>query len=158
DPANPAIDSFSSVEAAAVRYATGRGVVVVAAVGNGDDSPSTPWQYANYPAALPHVIGVSAIAPDGSVPAFANRDSAVNDISAPRSGILSTFPRALTAERPSCLDQGYSDCGSRDYRDGDGTSFAAPQVSAAAALLIASDPTLQPSQVSNLLERSADDV
>jgi subtilisin family serine protease len=158
DPTDPSIDAFSPAEAAAVRYATGRGAVVVAAVGNGDDSPSSPWHYASYPAALPHVIGVSAIAPDGSVPVFSNRDVAYNDISAPGSGILSTFPRSLTAERPTCFDQGYSDCGTRDYRDGAGTSFAAPQVTATAALLLASDPALQPSQISNLLERSADDV
>ena len=50
------------------------------------------------------------------------------------SAILSTFPRSLTAQRATCADQGYSDCASRDYRDGAGTSFAVPQVTATAAL------------------------
>ena len=158
DPADLAEDTYSAVEAAAVRYATSHGVLVVAAVGNGDDSPSTPWPYASYPAALPHVIGVGALAQNGAVPAFSNRDAVYDDLVAPGVGILSTFPRSLTAQRPSCVDQGYSDCASRDYRDGEGTSFAVPQVTAAAALLFAEEPTLTADQVATLLERSADDV
>ncbi|MFI5042891.1 MAG: SpoIID/LytB domain-containing protein, partial [Acidimicrobiales bacterium] len=62
DPPDPAVDEFSSVEAAAVQYATSHGVLVVAAVGNSGDAPSTPWPYATYPAALPHVLGVGALA------------------------------------------------------------------------------------------------
>ena len=158
DPADPQLDTYSAVEAAAVRYAVAHGVLVVAAVGNGDDSPSTPWPYATYPAALPHALGVGAIAQDGNVPAFSNRDAIYTDIVAPGVGILSTFPRSLTALRPSCVDQGYSDCGSRDYRDGEGTSFAVPQVAAAAALLLATNPSLTSDQLSTILERSADDV
>ena len=158
DPANPALDMYSSAEAAAVRYAVGHGVLVVAAVGNGDDSPSMPWPYATYPAALPHVLGVGALAQDGSVPAFSNRDPVYTDLIAPGVGILSTFPRSLTGQRPACTDQGYSDCAGPDYRDGSGTSFAAPQVTAAAALLFAVDPSLTASQAETILERSADDV
>jgi subtilisin family serine protease len=158
DPGNPALDTYSPVEAAAVRYAVSHGVLIVAAVGNGDDSPSTPWPYATYPAALPHVLGVGSLAQDGSVPPFSNRDAVFNDLVAPGVGILSTFPRSLTAVRPSCVDQGYSDCANRDYRDGEGTSFAVPQVTAAAALLLSMDPALTGAQVSTILERSADDV
>jgi stage II sporulation protein D len=158
DPVDPTVDTFSAVEAAAVQYATSHGVLVVAAVGNGDDSPSTPWPYASYPAALPHVLGVGALAQDGSVPSFSNRDAVFTDLAAPGVGILSTFPRSLTAQRPSCVDQGYSDCGTSDYRAGEGTSFAVPQVSAAAALLLAVHPGLTPDQLAAILERSADDV
>ena len=68
------------------------GVLVVAAVGNGDKAPHAPWEYANYPAALPHVIGVSAIAKDGTVPDFSNRDRVFNDIAAPGQDIFSTLP------------------------------------------------------------------
>jgi hypothetical protein len=45
-----------------------------------------------------------------------------------------------------------------EFRRGEGTSFSAPQVSAAAALLFASDPSLQADQVSNILTRSALDT
>ena len=97
DPRDPDRDAFSPLEAAAIGYAHGKGVVVVAAVGNSDEAPPTPWPFASYPAALPHVLGVSALARDGSVPAFSNRDKIYNDIAAPGQAILSTFPLALTA-------------------------------------------------------------
>ncbi len=158
DPRDPSRDTYSALEAAAVRYAYTHGVVVVAAVGNGDQAPTSPWRYASYPAALPHVIGVSALAKDGSVPMFSNRDPIYNDIAAPGQDLVSTFPRQLTALRTNCAEQGYSLCASDDYRSGEGTSFAAPQVTAAAALLLSVRPLLQPDQVAYLLTRSSDDV
>ena len=158
DPLDPRQDAYSPLEQAAVDYAYTKGAVVVAAVGNGPQSPATPWPYAHYPAALPHVIGVGALAPDGSVPRFSNRDALYVDVGAPGKGILSTLPRAITAERPSCTEQGYSSCGPREFSRSEGTSFAAPQVSAAAAVLFATDPGLRPEQVATLIERSAVDV
>jgi subtilisin family serine protease len=158
DPVHPNRDTYSSVEADAVAYAYQKGAVLVAAVGNGDEAFSEPWPYASYPAALPHVIGVSALTRTGNVPDFSNRDPVYNDISAPGVGIFSTFPANLTAMRPTCPDQGYSDCGPDEYRNPEGTSFAAPQVTAAAAMLLAVDPALTNSQTSALLEHSADDV
>jgi hypothetical protein len=53
---------------------------------------------------------------------------------------------------------GYSNCGPLEFRGGLGTSFAAPQVSAAAALLLGVDPKLKLDQVEWLLERSATDA
>lgn len=157
-PNDPNLNTYSSVEAAAIRYAIQHGVVVVAAVGNSDEAPSMPWNYASYPAALPHVIGVSALTKSGNVPDFSNRDPVFNDLSAPGVGIFSTFPVAFTQTRPTCVDQGFSDCGSNDYINPEGTSFAAPQVSAAAAMLFAVDPALTSSQVAAVLEQTADDV
>ena len=46
----------------------------------------------------------------------------------PGEAILSTLPLKLTAQFSGCPDQGYSSCGPEDYRDAEGTSFAAPQV------------------------------
>jgi subtilisin family serine protease len=158
DPLHPTRDTFSRAEAAAIGYAVAHHVVVVAAVGNSDQAPSEPWPYASYPSALPHVLGVSAYRKDGGVPDFSNRDAVLNDITAPGEGILSTFPRALTAEQPACVEQGYSSCGPQEYRTADGTSFAAPQVAAAAAMLISLNPSLTPDQVTTLLERSATDA
>jgi subtilisin family serine protease len=158
DVQDPSHDTYSPLEAAAVSYAYSKGALLVAAVGNGDEAPSQPWPYASYPAALPHVIGVSALTRSGNVPDYSNRDPVFNDISAPGSSIFSTFPRSLTAFNSGCPDQGYSDCGTADYRNAEGTSFAAPQVSAAAAVLFAVDPLLTNTQVGWLLERTADDV
>ena len=158
DPVHPDRDTYSAEEAAAVAYAYARGSLVVAAVGNSDDPSGAPWPYASYPAALPHVLGVSALTRTGNVPDYSNRDPIYNDISAPGSGIFSTFPASITALRPQCADQGFSDCGTDEYRNAEGTSFAAPQVTAAAAVLFGLVPTLTNNQVESLLEHSADDV
>jgi subtilisin family serine protease len=159
DPVRLNRDTFSSEEASAIAYAYEKGAVVVAAVGNADESLRMPWPYAGYPAALPHVIGVSALTSSGNVPDYSNRDPRFNDLSAPGSGIVSTFPAQLTALRPTCADQGYSDCATSDeYRNAEGTSFAAPQVTAAAAVMFALVPTLTNGQVTYLLEQSADDM
>jgi subtilisin family serine protease len=158
DPRDPDRDAFSPLEAAAIGWAYGKGVVVVAAVGNNMDVPPRPWPFASYPAALPHVLGVSALNRDGSVPVFSHRDRIYNDIAAPGVGILSTFPRALTADAKDCDEQGYSSCAPDDFRKGQGTSFAAPQVSAAAAVLLSVRPKLHPEQVTALLTRTARDA
>jgi subtilisin family serine protease len=158
DPRNPSRDTYSPLEAAAVDYAAAQGALVVAAVGNSDSAPTSPWPYASYPAALPHVVGVGSIGRDNSVSSFSDRDAVYNDIVAPGEEIVSTLPRSLTRDSPSCVDQGYSDCGPDDFRHAAGTSYAAPQVSAAAALLFAENPTLKASQVATLLERSAVDL
>jgi subtilisin family serine protease len=158
NPDDPRTDWYSPLEADAIEYAYSRGVVVVAAVGNGPDAPKTPWGYAGWPAALPHVIGVAALRQDGSVPPFSNRDKLFVDIAAPGDGVFSTIPRNLIDRtRIGCVEP-YSDCGEATYREPMGTSFAAPQVSAAAALLLGVDPTLEPDEVAWLLERSATDV
>jgi len=158
DPFNQRRDTFSTAEATAIEYAYKRGAVLVAAIGNADEAPRIPWPYASYPAALPHVIGVSALTPSGNVPTFSDRDKIYNDIAAPGQEIFSTLPYSLTSFRPLCVNQGYSDCGPEEFKHAAGTSFAAPQVSAAAAVLLALRPTLSPDQVSFLLERYAADV
>lgn len=157
-PGDPARDGYSRLEAAAVEYAVRRGVVVVAAVGNGDNAPELPWRFASYPAALPHVLGVSAFARDGTVPMFSNRDAVYNDIAAPGDELFSTLPRGITAQRPLCELQGYSECGPQEYRRPQGTSFAAAIVSAGAVLVRASWPNLHREQIVSLLQRTATDM
>jgi hypothetical protein len=158
DPRDSGRDTYSRREEEAVRYAVRRGVVIVAAVGNGDQAPSTPWNFASYPAALPHVLGVSALARSGASPAFSNRDAVYNDVAAPGEDIISTFPRAVTAERPSCVEQGYTPCATDDFRPPEGTSFAAPQVTAVAANLLGVRPQLSADQVVAIVERTAADA
>ncbi len=158
DPLDPSRDTFSRLEADAVAYAVANGVVVVAAVGNDDQAPRSPWEFASYPAALPHVVGVSALTQLGNVPRFSNRDRIYNDLAAPGAEILSIFPRSLTSRYPACSEQGFSSCGPDEYREAQGTSFAAPQVSAAAAVLLSLRPTLRAEQVTAILERTAADV
>lgn len=159
DPVDPDLDSYSPAEESAVEYAYSKGVLVVAAVGNGTQAPKMPWPYADYPAALPHVLGVAALRQDGSVPDFSNRDEQYVDLAAPGAAIFSTIPRNLVdASIGGCAGVAYSNCGPSEFQEGIGTSFAAPQVTAAAALLLGIDPRLKPSQLEWLLERSATDA
>ena len=158
DPLAPNLDTYSKVEAQAVAYAVSRGAVVVAAVGNSDEAYATPWPFASWPSALPHVIGVAALNRSGNVPSFSDYDPRFVDLAAPGVDIFSTFPKTLTSKQQNCAPQGYTDCASGDYRRPEGTSFAAPQVSAAAAVLLGLNPALTSSQVSEILERHADDV
>jgi subtilisin family serine protease len=158
DPDNPAFDAYSKVEADAVDYAVKRGAVVVAAVGNSDEAYTSPWPYASWPSALPHVLGVGALTRSGKVPDFSDEDPIFVDIAAPGVGIFSTFPENLTGLQPSCAEQGYTSCAIGDYNKPEGTSFAAPQVAAAAAVLFGVEPSLTSSQVTRILERHSTDV
>ncbi len=159
DPNDPELDSYLAGERAAIEYAYARGSVVVAAVGNGTNAPTQPWDFADWPAALPNVLGVAALNRDGSVPRFSNRDPLYVDVAAPGSGIFSTIPRNLVVSTtPGCSQNPYSNCGPSEFQLGNGTSFAAPQAAAAAALLLGVDPNLSPDQVIWLIERSATDM
>jgi subtilisin family serine protease len=158
DPADPSIDGYSAPERRAIDFAVRRGVLVVAAVGNGNDAPQQPWPYASYPAAFPHVLGVAAYGRTGAVPSFSNRDSQYVDIAAPGTDMVSLFPQPLTQHYAACSQQGYSLCGPKEYRSAGGTSFAAPQVAGAAALLLGQRPNLRPDQVSTILRTTADDA
>ena len=158
DPSDPDVDGYSPVEQRAIQYAVRHGALVVAAVGNGNDAPQKPWPFASYPAAFPHVLAVGAYGKLGGVPSFSNRDDRFVDLAAPGMDIFSLFPRPLTAAFGACSEQGYSSCGTKDYRHADGTSFAAPQVSATAALLFGESAALRPDQVSEILKLSATDA
>jgi subtilisin family serine protease len=117
--------SPSRIEHAAVRYATQRGVVLVAAAGN------NPARRVAFPAAYPEVIGVTAVDRHRRLAVFASRRGKV-DLAAPGTGI-ETFAPGGTRRVVS------------------GTSFATPYVSAVVARLLAANPELTPDEVKQLL-------
>ena len=123
--------SHNPALADAVNYAQSRGVLVVAAAGNGGES--TPV----YPAAYDGVVAVGSTSNDGTRPsAFSNRGPWV-DLVAPGESIVST---ATT---------------SAGYASYDGTSFASPLVAGAAALVMATHPAFTAADVTARLVRSA---
>ena len=158
DPSDASRDGFSVAERKAIEFAVRSGALVVAASGNGSSAPQTPWPYASYPAAFPHVLGVAAYGRAGGVPAFSNRDEVYIDLAAPGMDIFSLLPRSVTGKYPSCDEQGYSSCGPKEYRHADGTSFSSPQVAAAAAVLLATRPGLRSDQLGAVLKAAADDA
>ncbi|WP_127504269.1 S8 family serine peptidase [Actinoplanes solisilvae] len=138
---NMSLGSSSQTKAvtSAITYARGKGVVVVAASGN-DRAKGSP---ANYPAADAGVIGVGATDSADKIGTYSTAGSYV-DVSAPGTGILSTYPTALG--------------GKTGYASMNGTSMATPHVAAVAALLKAYQTALTPDQVQSALERSAVDL
>ncbi|MQY03557.1 S8 family serine peptidase [Actinomadura macrotermitis] len=121
-------------ERQAVAYAIGRGVVVVAAAGNGGAERSARrggHAEFTYPASFPGVISVAAVDAAGRHAGFSNRNSAVV-VSAPGVQIIGAGP------------------GSR-YWIGDGTSPATAFVSGVAALIRSRHPKMAPALVAQAL-------
>ncbi len=114
------------------------GAVVVAAIGN-EFEKGNPIEY---PAAHPGVCAVGATDQADRRGGFSNTGAHIS-LCAPGVGIVSTTP---TYTYPH---------GATAYDAFDGTSMAAPHVSAAAALLLAREPGMTPAQVVRKLQQSA---
>jgi serine protease len=125
---------YSSVMAAAISYALGKGVSVVVSSGNsGLEGDPVLW-----PAADPGVIAVGAVDSAGARPGWSSTGNHLA-VTAPGVGIISTVP------------------GGR-YGSWSGTSMAAPFVAAAAALLRHDRPGLTPADVRTRLMMTAADL
>jgi hypothetical protein len=123
----------------AVLLAFHNGCLVVAAAGN----TGLQGNPATYPAALPHVLTVGATDQNDAPAPFSTLASTL-DVAAPGVGMVGAVP---ASRDPS----GYAS-------DLNGTSFAAPLVSAAAAWVWTLRPTLDATQMFDLLRRTARDV
>lgn len=145
------------------RAITEFGMVIVASVGNDSDIDHTSDPI-KYPAAYDGVIGVGAVNKDGTRCRFSNINSTV-DICAIGSNVMTTVdPMSVFGPLNGELRYYASSYSGMTLGGGvkelsiAGTSFAAPQVSAAAALLLAGEPDLAPDQVAERLCGSAKDL
>jgi subtilisin family serine protease len=105
-----AFSSYSQELASAVNYATRKGVVCIASVGNDGQQEMV------YPAGLNNVIGVASTSNGDTLSSFSNYGQPPVWIAAPGEGIITTYPYGT-------------------YAAGWGTSFSAPFVTGTVALL-----------------------
>lgn len=148
----------STTERTAIQYAIDRGALVVAAVGN-EYSSGDPVEY---PAALLQPVGsngaggaglaVTASTADGRRAPFANTGSWVS-LAAPGDHVFGAVSQASSTLAYPRTPLAGSKSGLYGY--GSGTSFAAPQVAGAAALVWAANPSLTAQQVAQILKETA---
>lgn len=112
--------SYSSELANSISFANSRGVICVASAGNDGQKISV------YPASLPGVVGVASTSDYDTRSSFSNYGSQVVWLAAPGENIVSTYPYGT-------------------YSSSSGTSFSAPIVAGAAALLLDANPGIGPS-------------
>ncbi|WP_433235956.1 S8 family peptidase [Streptosporangium sp. CA-135522] len=129
---------YEGETAAAVGYALGKGVVLLASAGNGggeDRYDPEANNVVSYPAAYPGVIGVAALGTDGFRAGFSQVHT-YNTIAAPGVDI-------------------YAARNTGGYKAGDGTSPACALAAGAVALMLSVNPDLTPGQVRDILVKTA---
>ncbi len=140
----PAADGCNKAFQEAMAALQKKGVLVVVAAGNHRSDSST-----FFPANCPGVISVAAVDQDQGLASYSNYGTVT--IAAPGSAIRSTFC-ADSKKNANCNFRESSGFYSKVL---DGTSMAAPHVTAAIAALLSLHPQLTPDQVINLLRSSA---
>jgi subtilisin family serine protease len=148
----------SSLEQQAVSYAVAHGVLLVAAAGNS-------YQTGNpviYPAALIQPVdsngqggvglAVGASNANGSHAPFSSSGSYLS-LAAPGVNVFGALSSLSSPSSWPRIHLAGSSAG--EYGFGSGTSFAAPEVAGAAALVWAADPSLRAEQVAAILKETA---
>jgi subtilisin family serine protease len=140
---------WGKAERNALKYAIGKGTLIVAAAGNESRNNDTidyttvpvygvPFG-PSYPASydLPGLISVAASTQGDGYAGYSNVGRYSVDLAAPGSGILSTFP-------------------TNDYATFNGTSMASPFVAGLAGLLRSANPLMTPVQMKNAILNGID--
>ena len=128
----------------AIRYAQGKGCLVIAAMGNDGKNAQ------EYPAAYSGVIGVGATGRSNGIAEFSNFGTWIS-VSAPGDGIYSTMPTyesTLSESEGAGVGYGYLS----------GTSMATPYVAGVAALVASLYPNMPASGIKSQIERSTQDL
>ncbi len=131
----------------AIEYAVDQGTVVVASAGNElTDDP-------HYPSDYPEVVSVVWLGEDGMLPQVNQSQFGIGvDLGAPGSNVFTAdlpADKLRADESPELEDL---------YGPYSGSSFSAPQVAGAAALLRSADSSLSPASIRSILTAAADDI
>lgn len=119
------------------------GVLLVAATGNTGGA-------VEYPARYPNVLAVGATTAGGVERAPFSAAGPEVDVVAVGEGIIGTVPSGTCRSFLGCVGDGES------YASGDGTSFAAPQVTGLVALMLSRRRTLRPDSIISIIKATAD--
>jgi hypothetical protein len=150
---DPGVGDGTSLTFAAMQRAVNAGLLIVVAAGNQDEeedapdpSPGFPGTFASDPRAGGLVVTVGSVDLDGTISDFSNRAEGFEDfyLVAPGRRILAPF-----------IDD---DDGDAQYALFSGTSFAAPHVAGALALLLDGFPTLTGAEALQILFDTAVDL
>lgn len=124
----------SSAVSEAVKYALGKGTLVVYAAGNDSKDIGESGYRENK-----NILAVISTDSNDNKSGFSNYGGAHNKISAPGSDIYSTVPN-------------------NSYSNKSGTSMACPAVNAVGAMVAAVNPSLEPQGIKRLLQNTVDDL
>jgi subtilisin family serine protease len=114
--------SYSNELATAVKYAQGRGIIMVASAGNDGKRAYV------YPGALPNVINVASTSDRDTQSTFTNYGAPPVTMAAPGEGIMTLYPWGT-------------------YAAGWGTSFSTPMAAGTAALMLGKNGYCTPAKV-----------
>ena len=157
DPTDPSVDGYSPVEQRRSSTRSGRRA---RRRGRGKRQRRAREAVAlgELPGRLPARARRRGLRRLGGVPSFSNRDDRFVDLTRPAMGIFSLFPRPLTATFATCLEQGYSSCGTQDYRHARRHLVRRTPGHGRRGLLFGEEPSLRPDQVSEILKLTASDA
>lgn len=142
-----------------------KGALVVSSAGNGDNDGSNGYVGPTRPASCPGVMAVTALRYDGSKAYYANTVNGTLSAGYHGLAVAGGDDQASPPENLNLLTDGgkiraagvalESSCPSGQCFLSEGTSFAAPQVAAVAALMLSVKPTLSVDQLVSLMLSTA---
>lgn len=130
--------STSTLLSDKIKEVTALGHILIAAAGNSAVDNDVKRNSPMYPASFTHagIISVAALAADETLAGYSNYGATSVDLAAPGSGIMSSHVGGT-------------------YNSGSGTSFSAPFVTGAVALLAAVKPDITPTEIKAVLLATA---
>lgn len=139
-----AVKPASAIDQSVIDFCLAKDVLVVASAGNHGGDQASAYVLRNYPASYPGVLGVGETTPDD----FVISSSALGG----NADLMAPGNMAITTYGGEAALSDYTSSGTS------GTSFAAPLVSGAAAVVRARWPQLTARQVAAHLRRTADNI